>query len=206
MKYLAILAATILLLSPTAFAAGPLGFGLQATGANVNFEGPTKEMYGFGFGGGLHLDVNFIPMLSLRLQGDYVLFSPDKGKYAAYLARGAGRSPSDLSVEGGRLTFISAIANVKFDVLPAPLVSPYVTGGVGITSFSYSDLTVNYRGQVIPLNISKPESQTKFSANLGAGIDVNVAVVNVYLEARYSWIFTKGSTSTYIPVSLGVTL
>lgn len=205
MKHSVMLAATMLILAPAALAAGPIGFGVQATGANANFEGPAKEIYGFGFGGGLHLDVNFIPMLSLRVQGDYVSFSPDKGKYASYLARYVGVLPSDLSVEGGRNNFISANANVKFDVLPIPLVSPYVTGGVGMTAFSYSDLTVKYQGQVL-LNIPKPESQTKFSTNLGAGIDVNLAVVKLYLEARYTWIFTEGSTSTYIPVSLGVTL
>ncbi len=199
-----VLIAIVMLTAATAsFAAGPIGFGVQATAANVNFEGPAKEIYGFGFGGGAHLDINVLPVVSLRVQGDYISFAPDKGKYSSYLASQAGVPASDIAVDGGRVNFISANANVMVDILPLPVLSPYVTGGAGITSFSYSDLTVRYQG--IPIPVPKPESQTKFSANLGIGTELDLAVVKVYLEARYTWIFTEGSTSTYIPVSLGVT-
>jgi len=47
--------------------------------------------------------------------------------------------------------------------------------------------------------------ETKFSANLGAGVDLKVGI-ELYVEARYTWIFTSGETSTYIPVSIGITL
>lgn len=203
MKYL-LTAVAVLVCATATYAAGPVGFGVQATAANVNFEGPLKEIYGFGFGGGAHLDINFLPIVSLRVQGDYVSFSPDRGKFAALLANSAGVPASDISVDGGRINFISANANVKVDVAPLPILSPYVTGGAGITSFSTSDLTVQYQGT--PVAATKPDSQTKFSANLGIGTELDLVAVKLYLEARYTWIFTEGSTSTYIPVSLGVTL
>ena len=193
--------------SPAVFASGLVGFGVQATGANVNFPDPLKEVYGQGFGGGAHLDINFIPFVGIRVVGDYISFSPDNNKYRALfvkLAAGDGFTsiPADWGLDGGRVGILSFSANAKFG-LPTPVLSPYLTAGVGSASLSVSDLKVTFQGGAVG-NVPGVKSETKFSANAGGGVELNFGV-SLYLEAKYTWIFTEGSTDTYIPVSLGIT-
>jgi len=207
MKKFMLVAIAMLALSTVTYAAGPISFGVQATGANLNVVDPLKEIYGFGFGGGAHLDINLPLILAIRIQGDYVTFSPDEGKYRALIAGFVpGSIASDFSIDGGRINILSANANAKLSPLPLPIISPYLTAGVGLASLSVSDATVKFRGNPVPGGtIPGAKSESKFSANLGAGVDLDLIALKLYLEARYTWIFTEGSTSTYIPVSLGVT-
>ena len=193
----------IVLMATTAFGQSA-NFGFQATGASINIGGPLSDVYGFGYGGGVHLDVNLPVLLSFRLQGDYVRISPDEGKYQTLASSVIpGSVPSDFKVEGGAVNIWSAHANVKSTFLPLPIVSPYITGGIGFANLSTSDITVTYRG--VPGTAPGFAGQTKFSANVGAGADLKVGIT-LYIEARYTWIFTEGETSTYIPISVGVTL
>lgn len=205
MRILAIVVVVVLFGSLPSYAAGPVSFGLQATGANLNVEGPFKDAYGFGFGGGVHLDINLPVLLAVRVQGDFVTFSPDEGKYRdAVAAQFPGLfNPADLSIDGGRINILSAFVNGKLTPLPIPVLKPYATGGVGIASLSVTDLTVKYQGNQAP--VAGMGSDTNFSANLGVGADLDLYVVTIFLEVRYTWIFASGGTSTYVPVSLGVT-
>ena len=180
-------------------------FGFQATGANISIGGPLSDVYGFGYGGGAHLDVNLPVLLSFRLQGDYVRFSPDEGKYQKLASSIVpGSNPADYKIEGGAINIWSAHANVKSTFLPLPIISPYITGGVGLANLSSSEMTVKYQGQTLG-NAPGVKGETNFSANIGAGADLKVGIT-LYIEARYTWIFTEGETSTYIPISIGVTL
>ncbi len=199
MKKLMFVAVAMLVLSTATYAAGPISFGVQATGANLNVTGLT-DVYGFGFGGGVHLDVSLPLLFSFRLQGDYVTFSPDNAKYAGVVFQ----NPTGITIDGGRVNIISGNVNTKLSPLPLPIVSPYLTAGIGMSKIDASDLDIKgYNGPA--LNIPVVKSSTSFSANLGAGVDLDLIALKLYLEARYTWIFTEGSTSTYIPVSLGVT-
>jgi hypothetical protein len=44
----------------------------------------------------------------------------------------------------------------------------------------------------------------KTSLDVGAGVDLKLGI-SLFLEVKYAWIFTEGSTSTYVPLSVGVT-
>jgi len=198
----------VLLLSMVVFTSGAysrtlVGFGFQGTGAQVNFTGPLKDIYGQGFGGGAHLDIGFAPSIGLRLVGDYIVFSPDNGKYKDMIVHETpGTVASDYSIDGGQINFLTASLNLKVG-LPSPVFSPYLTGGAGSTTVTSSDTKISYRSgssQSFP----GASAETKFSANAGGGIDLKVGVT-IYVEARYTWIFTEGETSTFIPVSIGIT-
>jgi hypothetical protein len=201
-----LLLAIVSLFSLHAFAAGPVSFGVQATGANLNFENPAlKEMYGFGLGGGIHLDINLPLILAIRVQGDYTTFKLDDGKYKNLLVNAnPGTVAADYTVDGGRINIISVFANAKVSPLPLPLLSPYVTGGVGMANLGITDLTIKHPMLQFS-GLSGVKSETNFSANLGVGVDLDLIALKLYLEARYTWIFSSGATSTYVPVSLGVT-
>lgn len=201
-RILAIL--TLLVVSASAYAAGPISFGFQATGANLNVDGPLKEVYGFGVGGGAHLDINLPVLLGIRVQGDFVTFSPDEAKYRTLVSGLVpGIIPQNLSIEGGRINILSVNANGKLSPLPLPIISPYLTAGGGIANMSVSETMVKYQGNTVP--VGSVASETNASANLGVGVDLNLIAVTLFLEARYTWIFTSGATSTYVPISLGIT-
>jgi len=68
---------------------------------------------------------------------------------------------------------------------------------------SVSDINITFQGQ--PISGISPESETNFSALLGAGVELSLANVRLYLETKYTWIFQENETGTYIPVSLGIT-
>ncbi|MBX2991595.1 MAG: outer membrane beta-barrel protein [Bacteroidetes bacterium] len=207
MKRGVLILATLTILCATSLTAGPISFGLQATGANINIDGPLKEVYGFGFGGGAHLDINLPVLFAIRIQADYVTFSPDNGKYQALIAGLIpGSASADFSIDGGRINIFSANANGKLSPLPLPIISPYITGGIGLANVGASDATVKFQGNPVQGGtIPGSKSETNTSANLGVGVDLDLLVLKLYLEARYTWIFASGATSTYIPVSLGVT-
>lgn len=204
-RLLAVLAAA--LISANAFAAGPVSFGVQATGGNINVEGLLKDVYGFGIGGGAHLDINLPVLFGIRIQADYVSYSPDNAKYQALLASLIpATAASDFSIDGGTIRIISIHANGKFSFLPLPIVSPYLTGGAGFANLGVSDATVKYQGNPMQGGtFPGAKGETNGSANLGVGVDLNLVAVTLFLEARYAWIFTSGGSSTYIPISLGIT-
>jgi opacity protein-like surface antigen len=201
------LAVALIALSLVPFAQSQVRLGFQATGGNINVPKPLNEIYGFGFGGGAHLDINLPVLLAFRLQGDYVRFSADQGKYQSLLASLVGGSAAnDFAIDGGNISIWSANANVKSNFLPLPIISPYLTGGIGLANLSASEATVKYRGQPVQGGtIPGVKGETNFSANVGAGVDLKLGI-EVYIEARYTWIFTAGESSTYIPISIGVTL
>lgn len=207
MKQALIAIPLFLLLATTQLANSQVHFGFQATGANINVPKPLNEIYGFGYGGGVHMDVSLPVLLAFRLQGDYVRFSADQGKYQQLLSSLVGGSAAnDFSIDGGSISVWSVFANVKSTILPLPVISPYLTGGAGVANLSAADATVKYQNQPVQGGtIPGIKGETNFSANVGAGVDLKLGI-ELYIEARYTWIFTSGETSTYIPVSIGITL
>lgn len=186
-----------------------VSFGIQGNATSINLPGPVingtqplKDVYGGGYGGGVHLDVG-LAMFSFRLSGDYITFAPDNDLYRNALAQLAGQAASQFSIEGGRINIISGTVNGKMQFLPLPIVSPYLTGGIGLARISADETKVVFAGQPSTA-FSGFSSETKTTFNLGAGVDLNVGVA-LYLEAKYTWILTDGETSTYVPVTLGVT-
>jgi opacity protein-like surface antigen len=203
MKRIPLVLLCVVILAPGAFAGTLVGFGFQATGAQVNFPEPVKDYYNRGFGGGAHLDIGFVPAVGIRLVGDYVVFSPDNDKLKGSLVQAnPGSAASDFSIDGGQINFLTVSLNLKFGV-PSPIFSPYLTGGAGSTSVSTSDIKVSYRGGQSE-NFPGAKAETKFSANLGGGVELKMGIT-LYVETKYTWIFTEGETSTYVPVSIGIT-
>ncbi len=180
-------------------------FGVQGNYANITIESvdQLKDVYGPGWGGGAHIDFS-IPMFTFRLNGDYLAFAADNDKFRDGLALINGVPASDVSVEGGRIDIFSLALNGKFSFLQGlPIVSPYITGGFGMARLTFNETKVTYLGQ--PQDFPGTSSQTKPQFNAGAGVDVNLVGIAMYLEAKYTWVSTEGETSTYVPVTLGVT-
>lgn len=180
-----------------------LGWGVHGEAAQVDVGGALSSVYGWGYGGGAHLDVDLM-MISLRFSGDYTSIAPNQDKYRSELATLLGTTATRYTIDGGDLRFLSASANVKWKILPLPIISPYLTGGVGTMRISTSDLTVKYQGTVIG-GVPNVGTQTKSAINLGAGVDIRLAGIALFVEGRYTWILTEGDKTGYVPISIGIT-
>jgi len=164
---------TAILLVLIALAAGPafaqIGSPVSASlGVHVNGGTLAEDPYGWGWGGGAHLDID-ITVISFRVSGDYQLFLPEENSAAP------------------NIKLISGTANVKFPLLPLPVVKPYLTGGVGLARLSVGDA-----------------NETNPSFNVGAGVDFSL-IITAFAEVRYNWILTEGESTGYIPLTVGVT-
>lgn len=193
----------LILCTATVFAQMPsAGFGVHGNYASLSIAGPLKDAYGPGYGGGAHLDISF-PMLSLRVSGDYIAFSPDNDKYQKALVGLLGTAAQGFKIDGGNISIWSGNVNLKSTFLPLPVLTPYITGGIGLASINVSDADVTLNG-VRQGNIPGAKGETKTSFNLGAGVDLKLGIT-LFIEAKYTWILTEGETSTYIPISAGIT-
>jgi len=181
---------------------GNLGF-VSLPGPEVNGTTPLDEVYGLGYGGGIHLDIEFVA-ISVRASADYTTFSPDDANYRSALAGLAGSAASDFSIEGGRVNILSASVNGKLTLLPLPIISPYVTGGIGLARISADAAEVSFQGMP---SATYPgfASETNTAINIGAGIDLSL-FLDLFVEARYTWILADGGSSSYVPISIGISL
>ncbi len=75
-------------------------------------------------------------------------------------------------------------------------VRPYLIGGVGLYN---SKLT----GDDVPDNV---DGSTDFGINAGAGFDFQAGAVALFVEGRFHNVFSDGSNTNFIPVTLGVRL
>lgn len=162
-----------------------------------------KEVYGIGYGGGIHLNIG-TPILSIRISGDYNTLTPDNEKFKSYLATILGPLAASASVEGGRITVIAGDANLRLNILPLPVVKPYVTGGIGLANVKADDVkvkigTLQYSDALI-------EKQTVMTLNGGVGVDLALGAIALYGEVRVVAFFLEPKTATYLPIgTVGVT-
>ena len=180
-----------------------LGWGVHGNYAMLDVSGQLSSVYGSGAGGGAHIDVDLM-MITLRFSGDYVTFSPDQDKYRSELAQLFGNAATGYSIDGGNISILSVNANAKWTLLPIPVVSPYLTGGIGLAQLSSGDLTVKYNGAAVG-GFPKVNGETKTAVNIGAGVDLKFGGIALYAEAKYTWILTEGNSTKYIPISIGIT-
>lgn len=204
MKHTRLVLLLVAVLASGASAQVSLGWGIHGNYAQLDVSSSAiTSVYGSGLGGGAHLDVNLM-MITLRFSGDYVTFSPDQDKYRSELARLLGNAATGYSIDGGNVNILSVNANAKWTLLPIPVVSPYLTGGIGLAQLSTGDLTVKYNGATVG-GFPKVEGETKTAVNLGAGVDLKLGGVALFAEAKYTWILTQGNSTKYIPISIGIT-
>lgn len=211
MARLLLLPALIILSCSTALALGPgFGFGAHVNFTSSNFPGPTVDggssavsnAYGVGWGGGLHVDANLM-LISFRLSGDYIHYSADENKFRDAFRPLFGDAVNQMMLDGGGLGIYTVSVSGHMPVFPLPLVTPYLTGGLGLAWVNRDQMTTSIagvRGTTIPTSTQGG----KTTLDLGVGADVKLGV-SLFLEVKYAWIFTDGGTSTYVPLCVGVT-
>jgi opacity protein-like surface antigen len=165
------------------------------TGTTVDYSSLFSDIYGLGYGGGIHFDVN-LGLLAFRVSGDYVMLSPDKSKYQTLL----GALGPQFSVDGGRIDIYSGNVNLKFSILPLPVIHVYVTGGAGIVDLKMNDATLSFNGVKV-YTLKAFDSQTKPTVNGGAGVDLKLGGLTLFAELKVNFIMTEGKTSSEVPLA-----
>jgi hypothetical protein len=95
----------------------------------------------------------------------------------------------------GKVQQIYGTADVvyTFTTAESSMFHPYLIAGGGV-----------YNGKAKFDGVSDSESSTKFGVNGGAGFDYAVGSASVFLEARFHNVFTEGSNTTFVPITVGV--
>jgi opacity protein-like surface antigen len=180
LKGVAALALSTALFASAAQAQTPVSFGLGG--------GVTLPLGDFGDAGktgfhGMGL-VEFQPAslpVGIRVDGSYhrVGFSD----LQASGPLGDGNFQLIVGTVNGVYTFQTA-AESKFH--------PYIIAGAGAYNFkaNFEDFDDN--------------SETKFGINAGAGFNMGMGSASIFLEGRFHNIFTEGSSTKFVPVTLGV--
>ncbi len=207
MKKLLVLFCAVIGAISTSFAQVSLGGGVHSNLAFTSFPKPMNEFYGSGFGGGAHGDLNIIPPLTLRLSFDYNTFRSDKMK----LKQGwlvfdqNGNLTNDFTVEGLDVSIIGVTANLVGKLSTHSVIRPYGIVGLGLQITSMSDERVVFNGQDLA-ELRAPAGSTDLGANIGVGAELGLGQrTSLFFEAKYTLIFASGATSSYIPMTLGVT-
>lgn len=197
--------AVVLVLIVALGANAQMKFGAGAH-AGLNFSSfpkPADEVYGMGFGFGVHGDMEIIKYVAVRFNFDYRMFSADQAKFGFYDVNTGQPIPSS-DISGGNISIIG----IGFEGLgKLPLngpVTPYGIFGLGLNISSASDVTISYQGQ----EITRPagDSSTNFGIDFGAGAEFKIAkAVSLYGEFKFLLIFTEGSSTSVFPLTVGAT-
>ena len=162
---------------------------------SLDLSSMVTKIYGLGYGGGLHFDVD-LGLVSFRLSGDYIMLSPDKAKYQSLL----GPIGAQVTVDGGRIDIYSGNLNLKLNILPLPVIHVYVTGGAGFVDIKMNDATLSL-GTFKLATVKAFDSQTKPTLNAGAGVDLKLGPIALFAELKVNFIMTSGKTSSEVPLA-----
>lgn len=128
-----------------------------------------------------------LPVIPFGLRGD-VSYNGFGHKNVSFFGGGQNSSPFNADVR-----IVDYTANVVFPLhLPAPIVEPYVIGGIG-----------EYNVRISPTT-GGSTSQTSFGFNVGAGVKLPLVLFSAFVEARYNQIDQNGSTMAFTPITVGV--
>ncbi len=96
-----------------------------------------------------------------------------------------------------KFKFIYGTANLvyKFKTPEESRFRPYLIGGGGV---------YNRKAKGDALGVTFDESETKFGINAGAGFDIKAGSAGLFVEGRFHDVFTTGSNTTFIPLTIGV--
>ena len=92
----------------------------------------------------------------------------------------------------GSSRIMAGIANLTLSGAGMPIPMGYLIGGVGMYNFSVTGTPI------------KPPSETKLGFNVGAGINFHLTGFSTFLEARFHYVSTSGSSVKFIPITFGL--
>lgn len=177
---------------------GHAGFSLSS------FPQGVSDFYSTGFLFGAHGDLGIMKYIGLRLNLDYSIYGSNKDKLVQAIVA-ANPNAQGATVSGLNASAFSITVNGLGKIPTGSSVTPYGILGLGIHILSISDGKIEVGGQSFDLKTGLG-SQTKFGINFGAGAEYAMSsAVKLYFDFKYVLIFTEGSSTGLIPLTVGVT-
>ena len=93
---------------------------------------------------------------------------------------------------GGNANIFGVTGNALFNVAGGPALSPYIIGGAGYYHESVSGTLV------------KGAAENHFGFNIGAGLNIPLTGFDTFVEARYHRISENGTSTSFVPVTVGI--
>ena len=100
---------------------------------------------------------------------------------------------------GVKANILSGSVNGIFNLSMAPMVSPYIIGGLGMYR---SKLDFDEEIDDIP-GVEENDAQTDFGFNGGIGVRFGLSGFSTFAEARYHKV-TGDTDASYIPITFGI--
>ena len=172
----ALAAAALAVAAPAAQAQSPVRFGLAA--GVTSALGAVGDMQDRGYHGLVTLGIK-PPLLPVGLRVDG-MYNQLAGKDFESLAAG---SEPDMNVA-------TVNANITVDVLPLPVIHPYLIGGVGYYRVGFRDFG---------------DTRTEVGYNGGAGFRLALGGISAFVEARYHRVkLDDGEKLEMVPITVGL--
>ncbi len=212
MKHLCHVVVLAVLFSAISLGQVKWSIGGQISPTFTSAKKPLNEVYGFGFGFGAHVRADISKQFAGKFSIDYTMVNSDKEKFKSVIGGGTIQDPNTgeifqiTSVEGANIKLLSFTLSGLARIPTSGVLTPYGILGLGLYSFSTSDLKFTVQGNQgrTGTGEQKIESETKFGMNFGAGVEFKAAKnIVVFAEPKYVIVFTSGESTSFIPITLG---
>jgi hypothetical protein len=194
MRKLMLILAILLSFAVVASAEVPSPLSFYAGGAFSMPNGPTafKDAYKTGYHGWIGAGYTVAPTFQVVGKIEHNHFAFDNGSFTG--------------VEGGSMKIWMYGADAKFSPkVPTFPIKPFMFAGAGWASSKISEFTGSNTLATAVLNEGTNQTVTKMYWNIGAGADIfSGPAFSVFLQGRWVSIQTEGSSTSFIPVSMGV--
>lgn len=201
-----------LLVAPIMVRSAEIGYGVRASVGIANLPEPITEVFDVGYGAGGHFDIGVTPEFALRITAQFLTLSPDNDAIKKFfvvtppvILVGGGTSATSTSIQGGDISVLRFASEGKFSISPASSISPYAIGGIGIASYSGSDITVTSAGTGQKSTVRGLKKQTRVLFGFGAGMDFQLSPFTLFSEIHPIWVLTDEGTSSFVALTIGVT-
>jgi hypothetical protein len=154
----------------------------------------------FGVGGGVNIPLSdFGDAAKLGFQGTALVQFAPANLPVGFRVDGTyqqNKFDTDVTEVDGKFQQIYGTGNVvyTFKTAESSMFHPYLIAGGGAYNMkAKTDVEGDEEG-----------SSTKFGVNGGAGFDYAAGGATIFLEARFHNVFTEGSNTTFVPITVGV--
>jgi opacity protein-like surface antigen len=161
--------------------------------------------FGDAYGTGLHgmgaVGFKVAPTFQIRGKVEFHTFGMDEA-FRNSLAEFFGTGTVS-NVDGGGANFIMFGGDAKYNFpMENSKFSPYLVGGLGMAAISAKDITFTDDDGSQTL---ETESETKVYFEVGAGFEIaSGEAMSFFVQGRYVSVSTEGSSSSFLPFTVGL--
>lgn len=160
-----------------------------------------NDLFELGFTGKFAAGYFISPQFTVGANLSYNRFGLDRS--GLFKEIGVLEDPN-ITVSGGELSVFEFAGVAKYYILPGSrMTNFYILGGPGVAVSRSAEITVKTPEETMTSN---SESETDFMLTGGVGLRQKLGSnLGLFVEGRYSYLFTTGDNISYLPLRIGIT-